>query len=47
MPPCALFPGPPVVWPNTSIERTSQGRFAPFGPPLMSNIRRLRIAMVS
>jgi hypothetical protein len=26
--------------PNPSIERWTKGRFAPFGPPLMSNVRQ-------
>jgi len=27
------------VTPSSSIERRAKGRFAPFGPPLMSNVR--------
>ena len=30
-----------MVAPDLSIERTCKGRFAPFGPPLMANVRPL------
>jgi hypothetical protein len=35
---------PPRVWPNLPSSGRSKGRFASFGPPLMSNVRPLKHA---